>query len=91
MEQPLRSTVVKRAVERDTLEKERLTKCDASFTIRPVLEAKAGVVCLAAATALAMLRLVPCDYSTLSTLRNREIETETLIFAPISLSYIEID
>ena len=30
-------------------------------------------------------------YSTLSTLRNREIETETLIFAPISLSYIEID
>ena len=30
-------------------------------------------------------------YSTLSSLRNREIETETLIFAPISLSYIEID
>ena len=30
-------------------------------------------------------------YSTFSTLRNREIETETLIFAPISLSYIEID
>ena len=25
------------------------------------------------------------------TLRNREIETETLIFAPISLSYIGID
>ena len=31
------------------------------------------------------------SYSTLSSLRNREIETETLIFAPISLSYIEID
>ena len=30
-------------------------------TVRPVLEAKAGIVCLAAATALAMLRLVPCD------------------------------
>ena len=30
-------------------------------------------------------------YSTLSSLRNREIESETLIFAPISLSNIEID
>ena len=30
-------------------------------------------------------------YSKFSCLRNREIETETLIFAPISLSYIEID
>ena len=27
-------------------------------------------------------------YSIFSSLRNREIETETLIFAPISLSYI---
>ena len=31
------------------------------------------------------------SYSKFSCLRNREIETETLIFAPISLSYIEID
>ena len=30
-------------------------------------------------------------YSKFSCLRNREIETETLMFAPISLSYIEID
>ena len=30
-------------------------------------------------------------YSKVWNLRNREIETETLIFAPISLSYIEID
>ena len=30
-------------------------------------------------------------YSTVWNLRNQEIETETLIFAPISLSYIEID
>ena len=30
-------------------------------------------------------------YSKVWSLRNREIETETLIFAPISLSYIEID
>ena len=30
-------------------------------------------------------------YSTVWNLRNQEIESETLIFAPISLSYIEID
>ena len=30
-------------------------------------------------------------YSKVWNLRNQEIETETLIFAPISLSYIEID
>ena len=30
-------------------------------------------------------------YSKFSSLRNREIEIETLIFAPISLSYIETD
>ena len=31
------------------------------------------------------------EYSKFSSLRNREIEIETLIFAPISLSYIETD
>ena len=35
--------------------------------------------------------LLGACYSTVWNLRNQEIEPETLIFAPISLSYIEID
>ena len=47
-----------------------------------------GVLCI---EALERRHSTEVLYSTLSSLRNREIETETLIFAPISLSYIEID
>ena len=38
-----------------------------------------------------LLRRRILQYSKFSSLRNREIEIETLIFAPIPLSYIEID
>ena len=62
-----------------------------------------GVCCILSAFFITTLRLYEkkkhsnrvfapqAVYSTLSSLKNREIETETLIFAPISLSYIEID